>query len=476
MMRPTLTAVARNCLWAGAGALLVGLSAHLILIFPANLIGLVGGFACYFHAIGRSGTPRAGVLAGSVFGLLLAASSLYWLTDVLYVLTLGERIVGAAVVGGFLALVALPYGLWGLVTGLASRRASHRWLFLHAPGLLLAQALVHDVWLGFPWLHHGYWLAFGPLGGWLTLLGAWGSGLLLLHLAACLGLWTQIPRASQHALATAAVLCLAPLFPVSGPLSTPSRIVQAAVVSVEPKEVKDSTRDDLELLSHYVMASRELRADWTFWPESVIRDGEATLAPLGATLGLPGGRVFTGALLAAPSGRYNALVELPSTKPIYYKQKLVPFSEYLPGEPFRLLFRALGVNTLKMDVAAWTQPQPAVDVDGVSLQPLLCYEVAFTELIQPGPQPMVLLNAGNESWFRSAIMHRMTLAMSVARSREYGVPLVRSVMGGYSGTFDPASTSEWQAASPRGAAITHVGQLLPRPASTPYSRWRRLLP
>jgi apolipoprotein N-acyltransferase len=473
---PALTAAGRNCLWAGAGALLVGLSAHLILIFPANVLGLVGGFACYFRALGGSETPRAGLLAGSVFGLLLAASSLYWLTDVLYVLTLGERIVGATVVGGFLALIALPYGLWGLVTGLARHRASHRWLFLHAPGLLLAQALVHDAWLGFPWLHHGYWLAFGPLGGWLALLGAWGSGLPLLHLAAVLGHWTLAPRATQHALATAVVLCLAPLFPVSPPPSATPRIVQAAVVSIEPKEVKDSSRDDLELLSHYVMATRELRADWTFWPESVIRDGEATLTPLGATLGLSGGRVFAGALLAAPSGRYNTLVEFPSSKPVYYKQKLVPFSEYVPGEPLQVIFRALGVNTLKTDVAAWLQPQPAVDVDGVSLQPLLCYEVAFTELIQPDPRPMVLLNAGNESWFRSALMHRMTLAMSVARAREYGVPLVRSVMGGHSGTFDPALAQGWQPGNTRGATITHLGRLLPRPASTPYSQWRRLLP
>ena len=113
------------------GALLVGLSAHLILVFPANLLGLVAGFACYFHALGRSGTPRAGFLSGYLFGLLLAASSLYWLVDVLYVLTPGERLVGAAVLGGFLLLVALPYGLWGLVAALPSRR----------PVLVYAQAL-----------------------------------------------------------------------------------------------------------------------------------------------------------------------------------------------------------------------------------------------------------------------------------------------------------------------------------------------
>ncbi len=306
-----LSAAASNCLWAGAGALLVGLSAHLILVFPVNLLGLLGGFACYFRALGRSQSPRAAGLVGALFGVLLAAGSLYWLTDVLYVLTLGERIVGTAVVGGFLLLIALPYGLWGLVTGLVPRSAMSRWFFLHAPGLMLAQALIHDVWLGFPWLHHGYWLAFGPFGEWLPLLGAWGSGLLLLHLAASLGLWDQSPWAPRHTGASVAVLCLVLLFPASPPASPVPQPIPIAVVSVKPKQVSDSARDDLELLSRYVLATRQAQADWTFWPESVIRDGEATLVPLGSTLALRERKVFAGALLAAPSGRYNTLVELP---------------------------------------------------------------------------------------------------------------------------------------------------------------------
>ena len=56
------------------------------------------------------------------------------------------------------------------------------------------------------------------------------------------------------------------------------------------------------------------------------------------------------ALLAAPSGRYNTLVEFPSSKPVYYKQKLVPFSEYLPGEPFRLVFRARSTSICKVSL------------------------------------------------------------------------------------------------------------------------------
>ncbi|MBN1207335.1 MAG: apolipoprotein N-acyltransferase [Myxococcaceae bacterium] len=454
----------------------VGGSAHLLLVFPANVLGLVAGFACYFHALARVQTPRVGLQVGAVFGLALAASSLYWLIDVLQVLTLGERMAGSAVVGGFLLLVALPYGLWGFAARWVAQGPANPWLLLlHAPGLLLAQALIHDAWLGFPWLHSGYWLAFGPFGNWLGVLGAQGAGLLPLCLAAAVGLWSQTPRAPRLALVAAAVLCLGLLLPAGAPPSSEARPIQVATITIAPPMVGDSARDDLTLLSHYVAATQAARADWVVWPESVIRDGDANLAPLGEVLGRRGGPVFAGALLAAPAGRYNALVELRAGQPVHYKQKLVPFSEYVPGELLRRLFAAIGVHTLKTNVSTGPLPQRAFEVDGVAVQPLLCYEVAFTELVAPEERPGVLLNVGNESWFRSAILHRMTLAMGVARAREYGLPLVRSVAGGHSGFFEPASGTWWETGQLLGPAMLHRAPLVPRPAATPYSRWRRML-
>src|SRR5687767_14071606 len=137
-------------LLASIGALLVSGSAHLILVFPFNLLGLLAGFACYFRALAGSEGPRAGFLTGYLFGVGMAAGSLYWITDVLYVLTVRERAAGAGVIGGFLLMIALPYGLWGMASSALARRGVPGWQHLHAPGLLLAQALIHDAWMEFP--------------------------------------------------------------------------------------------------------------------------------------------------------------------------------------------------------------------------------------------------------------------------------------------------------------------------------------
>ncbi|MBZ4422770.1 apolipoprotein N-acyltransferase [Myxococcus sp. RHST-1-4] len=455
----------------------VGASAHLLLVFPVNVLGLVAGFACHFRALARSPTPRVGLRAGAVFGGTLAASTLYWLTDVLQVLTPGERIAGGAVVGGFLLLISLPYALWGWAAGRLSRSALSPWLpLLHAPGLVLTQALIHDAWLGFPWLHYGYWLALGPLGRWLGILGAQGAGLLPLCVAAGLGGWGQTPRAAPMGGMAAVVLCLGLLLPARWAAPTEPRPVTIATITLPLAETGDSVRDDLSLLSRYVAATREARADWVVWPESVIRDGGMNLRALAEVLGPRGAPVFAGALLPAPAaGRYNALVELRGGQPVYYKQKLVPFSEYVPSQPLRQLFAVLELNTLKTNVSAWQSPQRAFAVGGVALRPLLCYEVAFTELVEPDERPQVLLNIGNEHWFRRRLLHRMTLAMGVARAREYGLPLVRAVTEGYSGSFEPDSSGWSGTTAETGSATLHHARVTPQPAATPYSRWRRLL-
>ncbi len=456
---------------------MVGASAHLLLVFPANVLGLIAGFACYFRALASSSTPREGLRAGALFGATLAASTLYWLTDVLYVLTPGERIVGGAVVGSFLLLIALPYGLWGWAANRLSRSALAPWLpWLQAPGLVLCQALIHDAWLGFPWLHYGYWLALGPLGRWLGVLCAQGTGLLPLWVAAGLGLWGLTRRAARIAGLAAGVLCLGFLLPTRWSASTDSRPLTIAAITLASAETGDSVRDDLSLLSRYVAATREASADWVVWPESVIRDGSVSLQGLSEVLGPRGAPVFAGALLPAPAaGRYNALVELRGGQPVYYKQKLVPFSEYVPSELLRHLFAALELNTLKTNVSAWRSPQRAYAAGGVALRPLLCYEVAFTELVEPDERRQVLLNVGNEQWFRRELLHRMTLAMGVARAREYGLPLVRAVTEGFSGAFDPDSGDWSDTTAVAGPATLHRIRATPQPAATPYSGWRRFL-
>ncbi|HSP79713.1 MAG TPA: apolipoprotein N-acyltransferase [Myxococcaceae bacterium] len=470
-----LPVAGRSVLLASVGALLVGLSAHLILVFPANVLGLVAGFACYFRGVGLSGTRRAGFVAGYLFGVLLAGSSLYWIADVLHVLTAGERVVGAGVVGGFLMLVALPYGVWGGIAGGRGGRGTAWVLFAQAPGLVLAQTLVQDMWLGFPWLHPGYWLAAGPFAGGLGGLGVRGAGLLVLHVAACLGLWGMNPRARRQALLAVGGLVAVSLLPEGFGAAEEGQAVSVAIVALEQEApAGDSERDDLGLLSRYVLATRAAEADWVVWPESVIRDGEASLEPLGAMLGTSSQHVFAGALLPAPSGRYNALVELRSGRPVYYKRRRVPFSEYVPGRGFRWLFEKWGIHTLRTDVRAGDASQPAIDVGGVVVIPLICFEVAFTELIQPGERPAVLLHVGNEGWFRSEVLHRMTLAMSMARSREYGLPLVRAVTHGASGFFEPRGGG-WAETDGGASSASQPGVLRPRRTMTPFGRLSMLL-
>lgn len=481
------------------GASLVSLSAHFILVFPVNLLGLVAGLGCYFRVLGRVDSVRrertertarparpvrsvrSGFWSGFLFGLLVAAGCLYWLTDVLYVLTTVERLAGVGVILGWMLIVALPYGLWAGAVRWWMRRGWRCPPLVQAFGLLLVQVLIQEVWLGFPWLQYGYWLADGPFGVWLGILGARWVGLLLLAGAAGLGLWGLVPGAKVQALVAGLVFGAVLVLPGpsgSKPEDETGPVLRVALVSVERAVHEDSEEDDLALLSRYAAATRKTTADWVFWPESVIRNGEANLGPLAVLLAEPGKRqrVLAGALLRAPGGgKYNALVELPGVETRYYKQRLVPFSEYVPGVLLRRLFASLGVSTLKNNVVAreTPAPEPAMELGdgrvGVAAFPLICYEAAFTELILPDERPAILLHVGNEGWFRSAIVHRMLWAMSAARALEYGLPLVRVAVNGTSGVFDPSRNLRWvHGGSPSGPVVIEEALVRPRPVSTFY--------
>lgn len=465
------------------GASLVSLSAHFILVFPVNLIGLIAGLGCYFRVIGRCGSVRGGFWSGALFGGLLAAGCLYWLTDVLYVLTTVERLAGVGVILGWMLIVALPYGLWAGAVRWWMRRGGRCPPLVQAIGLLLVQVLIQEVWLGFPWLQYGYWLADGPFGVWLGIIGARWVGLLLLAGAAGLGLWGLAPGARVQALVAGvvfgAVLVLPGVETSGSPADDTGAALRVALVSVERTVHEDSEEDDLALLSRYAAATRKTSADWVFWPESVIRNGEASLGPLATLLADSGKRqrVLAGVLLRAPGGgKYNTLVELPGAKTRYHKQRLVPFSEYVPGALLRSLFTSLGVSTLKNNVVTLETlaPAPAVDLGGVAAFPLICYEAAFTELILPDERPTVLLHVGNEGWFRSAIVHRMLWAMSAARALEYGLPVVRVAVNGYSGVFDPSRDLRWaHAGGPSGPVFIEEALVRSRPSTTFYGRVRR---
>lgn len=104
----------------------------------------------------------------------------------------------------------------------------------------------------------------------------------------------------------------------------------------------------------------------------------------------------------------------------YRKQRLVPFFEYLPLQSHLAPYFPNARNYI-----AGNQPV-AFQYKDLTLAPLICYEVLFSDLVRPyiDEGADFIINPGNDGWFgeAGALSH---LSLALLRSIEYRIPLIR---------------------------------------------------
>ncbi len=121
---------------------------------------------------------------------------------------------------------------------------------------------------------------------------------------------------------------------------------------------------------------------------------------------------------------------------IYRKQHLLPFGEYVPGEQSMPFLRTLFPSALHYvpgDRSRLFEFMP-----GISLIPMICYEAVFPELTRSAVEMggNLLVNTVNDGWFLGSNGPQIHLALSLFRSVEFRVPMVRATNSGISVMID----------------------------------------
>ena len=136
------------------------------------------------------------------------------------------------------------------------------------------------------------------------------------------------------------------------------------------------------------------------------------------------------------TGKYfNSLVIVNNQFKILYKynkKKLVPFGEFLPFENF---YKNMGLKKLLkvMDPFLKGNEQNNFNLEKISVLPLICYEIIFTELIQKGSNNTnLIINISEDGWFGSSIGPKQHFAKAIFRAIEADSFLIRSANKGIS--------------------------------------------
>jgi apolipoprotein N-acyltransferase len=460
---------------------------------------------------------RIALPAGLAGGLLLAAAfapvgawPLAIVSPALLVITLyGRSLRGAFTVGlafgltFFLALLAwvanLAWFAWVAlaiasalifaVSAVAQRLLLNlRWWPLAVAGWWVAAEAFRDRWPwgGFPWGRLAMSQAGLPTQGWAAIGGPpaltfvvalTGTTLAWIAVSALTegraGRRRPVAVAAVALAAVAGVSCLPAALPLDPVPAGARTAVVAAIQGNVPRErgsvaaqlnsawvVTVNHATATEKLARAVAAGQRPAPDLVVWPENST-DIDPTLdaavyneiASAAAAIGRP---ILVGAVLQDPERNAGVLWH-PGTGPTatYVKRRLVPFGEYIP---FRSLISKITSLTQLQQVPFTPGHKTVVlDVGQVKLGDVICYEVAFDDLVRSQVQAganLLAMQSNDATYERVGEITAESgqqLAMARIRAVEFDRAVVVASTTGYSAIIAPdghlmTSSGMWQQA------------------------------
>src|ERR1700722_3031135 len=442
-------------------ALLVSLVAGLLLAAAFPPVGLwplafVGPALLVVALSGRS--LRAAFTVGLVFGLAFFFPLVAWVINLAWFAWVALAIASALIFAVFAVAQRLLLNL--------------RWWPLAVAGWWVAAEAFRDRWPwgGFPWGRLAMSQAGLPTQGWaaiggppllsfvVALTGATLGWVLVTVLTdGRAGRWRPVAVAAVAFAATAGASCLPAALPLDAvPANARTGVVADIQGNVPRARSLAAQLDELQVtlnhatatekLARAVSAGRQPAPDLVVWPENST-DIDYTqyppvydaIASAAAAIGRP---ILVGAVLQDPV-RNAGVLWLPGKGPAttYLKRQLVPFGEYIP-------FRSLISK-----ITSLTQLQPTdfvpghqtvlFDVGQIRLGDIICYEVAFDDLVRSEVTAgaNVLAVQSNDATFeREGPITEETgqqLAMAQIRAVEFDRAVIYSSTTGYSAIIAP---------------------------------------
>ena len=132
---------------------------------------------------------------------------------------------------------------------------------------------------------------------------------------------------------------------------------------------------------------------------------------------------------------YNSLLVLNNELNVldkYYKNKLVPFGEFLP---FEKILGNLGFKKITKGYQSFSADnrRDLIKLNNYSFVPLICYEVIYSGKINKSKKSYdFILNISEDGWFGDSIGPYQHFSHSIFRSIEEGKPVIRSSNNGIS--------------------------------------------
>ena len=413
-------------------------------LWPVLILAMASVFVTH-----RNTKPRRALINGFVFGVGMFGAGTSWIYVSIHQfgaasVPLASLLTALFVVGISLLFVAPCFWLYSYL--------NQRWK-ISAPW---QQALVFSAlwtlfewlrsWLltGFPWLLTGYSLIDSPAASWVPVTGVYGLSFLLLitsTLAASLLIAKSKQRLLTGALCTAVVACWLIALPLGNIQWTKAagKIEFSAIQGNIPQNLKWDPAYIQNTLSTYInLTSSEWQQDLIIWPENAIPlfygRARGFLQQLEREAKSQGSTLITGIPIDDQSSGstryYNGIISMGQGTGQYYKQKLVPFGEYVPFEA--LLRGLIAFFDLPMSsFSTGSDDQAPLMAGDTVIAPYICYEVVYPDYAAKMARDTgLLVTISNDTWFGKSIGPEQHFQMARMRALETGRYMIRGTNDG----------------------------------------------
>ena len=307
-------------------------------------------------------------------------------------------------------------------------------------------------WLltGFPWLLLGYSLLDTPFQSFAPLTGTYGLSLLMVT-TACLCGAACIPAKEKNRSGLIILFIVAALWGSAWPLGNIQWTEKTGTLefSAVQGNIPQNSKWDPDYIQTTVdtfinLSTESWDKDLIIWPENAIPMFYNRSRGFMEQLDRNAKKQATSLILGVPiddnSGDqtryYNGLVSLGQGEGQYFKQKLVPFGEYVPMQS--LLRGLIDFFNLPMsDFSRGSENQSPLKAGDVAIAPFICYEVVYPDFAARNARNTgLLVTVSNDTWFGKSIGPEQHFQMARMRSLETGRYMIRATNDGITALID----------------------------------------
>ncbi len=435
---------------------------------------IIPALALLFASWQTNCTRLRASLRGFYFGLAAFALGVSWVFISIHDFGGADSASSAALTLAFVAFWALFPALAGFLTVALSAAKNP----VTTAGIWLSLEYVRGTLLlnGFPWLLSGYSQLDTPLAGYIPLLGAYGTGFLLVLTATLmLSLFTtRTYRTLSAGLLVMLWLTGAGLRTIEWTQPQGQALTVALVqgnIAQNEKWLPENKLDTLRLYRD--LTEEHWDADVIIWPETSIpaflsEVDEFYLTPLQQAAQQHGTDIIVSLPTEGEHGEiYNSVLALGQQRQLYSKNHLLPFGEYMPLQPLSgYILKQLNIGL--GDFTPGGQQQALLTAAGLPFITTICYEDAFGVTVDNGlAQAAFLVNVTNDAWFGDSLEPHQHLQMAAMRALESGRYLLRATNTGISAVINTKGQTVAEAPSFTTTVLTASFQ--PMTGLTPYA-------